>query len=257
MIDESNPAGRLHKILSEVARKNGDGIRIGDVWASALGCSANDQAEITRRLVEVYGLCEEVKNLIKFNPDLNHDLYLASFPKIERAILPAHLGQQWKNIRPNLDGEVLARLQFCTEALQNYYAEESIADDELTEIKELVHSLSNVVVDSAIPAELKLALLEELDRIRKAIELVKIKGAKGVKEALQGLVGAVVANQDGLHDLKISEPGVLQRLGKLLDKLDAFTAKALKVKRILSGPVRYVLTRITDPEDEQEEASDV
>lgn len=187
MIDESNPAGRLHRILSEVAAKNGDGICVRDAWAPVFGCNAKDEAAVLRGLVEVYGLCEEVKNLIRLNPDLNHDLYLASFPKIERAILPVNLGQQWKALRVHLDGEVLARLQFCAEALQGFYSEESISEEDLSQIQEMVSALSDAITDSSISAELKLALLEELDRIKKAILLIKIKGCK------RGERGAAVA----------------------------------------------------------------
>lgn len=252
MIDESNPAGRLHRILSEVAAKNGDGICVRDAWAPVFGCNAKDEAAVLRGLVEVYGLCEEVKNLIRLNPDLNHDLYLASFPKIERAILPVNLGQQWKALRVHLDGEVLARLQFCAEALQGFYSEESISEEDLSQIQEMVSALSDAITDSSISAELKLALLEELDRIKKAILLIKIKGAKGVKEALQSLVGSVVANHQSLKQLQNDEPDILKRLGGLLDKLDSFTARALKLKRMLTGPVSYVLEKITGPDGEEE-----
>ncbi|PAU77006.1 hypothetical protein CK501_15415 [Halovibrio salipaludis] len=256
MIDESNPAGRLHRILSEVATKNGDGICVRDVWAPVFGCSPKDEASVLRGLVEVYGLCEEVKNLIKLNPDLNHDLYLASFPKIEKAILPVNLGQQWKALRSNLDGEVLARLQFCAEALQGFYSEEAISEEDVSQIHEMVSALSDAITDSSISPELKLALLEELDRIQKAIVLIKIKGAKGLKEALQSLVGSVVANHQSLKQLETDEPDILERLGGLLDKLDAFTARALKLKRMLTGPVSYVLDKITGPDGEEEPVED-
>lgn len=257
MIDESNPAGRLHRILSEVAAKNGERICVRDAWAPVFGCTAQDEAAILRGLVEVYGLCEEVKNLITLNPDLNHDLYLASFPKIEKAILPVNLGQQWKALKGHLDGEVLARLQFCAEALQGFYSEESISEEDLFQIQEMVGALYDAITDSSISAELKLALLEELDRIKKAILLIKIKGAKGVKEALQSLVGSVVANHQSLKLLQNDEPDILKRLGGLLDKLDAFTARALKLKRMLTGPVSYVLEKITGPDGEEVSAEDV
>jgi hypothetical protein len=41
-------------------------------------------------------------------------------------------------------------------------------------------------------------------------------------------------------------------LGGLLDKLDSFTARALKLKRMLTGPVSYVLEKITGPDGEEE-----
>lgn len=253
MIDESNPAGRLYSLLADASKKTGDSLKVRDAWAQVLGYDSKEEAELVRALVEIYGLCEEVKRLVRLNPDLNHELYLASFPKIEKTILPINLGQSWKQIRGNLDGEVLARLQFCAEALAGFYSEESISEEDVVEISEMARSLEDLLHQSQIPTELKLALLEEVEKIRRAISYIRIKGAKGVKEALQSLVGAVVANEEGLRELKTSQPDVLERLGALLDKLDSFAARALKLKRMVTAPVRYVLTKITDPDDESEE----
>jgi hypothetical protein len=76
--------------------------------------------------------------------------------------------------------------------------------------------------------------------------MYRIKGAKGLKEALQGTIGAVVANQDELKAASGQNPDVLKRLGDLIDKLDSFTARALKLKKMITKPIRYLLEKVTD-----------
>ena len=224
MIDETNPAGRLYKILAAARQKPQDA-KVRDVWADVLDCPTEDDAELSRRVVEVYGLSQETQKLLRLLPDLNHDLYLTSFPKLEKAIFPLNLQATWQPQRNILlDEGVLTRLQFCAEELGKHYSEEAIGQDDLEEISSLLADLFSSVETSSIPTALRLAVLEELERIRAALSMYRIKGAKGVKEAMQALLGAVVANRESLQDLPTDESDVLQRLGKLIDKLDSFTA---------------------------------
>ena len=91
-------------------------------------------------------------------------------------------------------------------------------------------------------------LLEEVERIRNAINMYKIKGAKGLKEALQGTIGAVVANQNELKNATTTNDDVIQRLGELIDKMDSFASRALKIKKALSTPIKFVLEKLSEPE---------
>jgi hypothetical protein len=95
--------------------------------------------------------------------------------------------------------------------------------------------------------------LEEVERIRNAINLYKIKGAKGLKEALQGTLGAVVANQEELKVASATDSDVIKRLGELIEKMDSFASKALKIKKALSSPVKYVLEMLCKVEEESVE----
>lgn len=82
--------------------------------------------------------------------------------------------------------------------------------------------------------------------------MYKIKGAKGLKEALQGTIGAVVVNQEAIKDASAKDADVMKRIGELIDKLDSFTSRALKLKRMLTKPIRFLLEKVTDTEIEEE-----
>src|SRR5690606_1699440 len=122
------------------------------------------------------------------------------------------------------------------------------SDEDLAEIIAKTEALFEAVFNSSLPDVLRLSLLEEVERLRSSISMYRIKGAKGLKESLQGTIGAVVANQEELKDAAGQNPDVLQRLGELIDKLDSFTARALKLKKMVTKPIRYLLEKVTDAE---------
>ena len=248
MIDESNPAGRLHKILFQ-AKKHIDSKKVEEVWADVLNIEKNDVL-ITKAVVELYSLSNEVQALVRMNNQLNHDLYLKSFTSINLAFFPLNLKANWNTAKVHLNDEALTRLQFCAELLSTFYKEETLSEKDLKEIIEKVESLFETIYSSSLPLVLRLSLLEEVERLRNAISMYRIKGAKGLKEAMQGTIGALIANQEDLKLASQDNPDVLKKLGELIDKLDSFTARALKLKKILTKPISFLLEKVTNSQDE-------
>jgi hypothetical protein len=254
MIDESNPAGRLHKILSS-ARVQADQKKVKEVWSSVLGLKG-DNVDVTKAVVELYNLSQEIQSLIKMNKNLNHDLYLSSFKIIDKAFFPLNLGSNWNSVKPHLTEEAITRLQFCAEELSRYYSEESLSKEDLDDIVSKTEELFKTVYNSQLPDTLRLSILEEIEKIRYAVRMYLIKGAKGLKEALQSTIGMAVVNQDEIKKTSERNLEVITRLGDLIDKLDSFTSRALKLKKLLTKPIRYLLETVTNPEssDESDEA---
>ncbi len=248
MIDESNPAGRLHKILVR-AKNRPDQENIRKVWATVLDVEENDVI-VTKAVVELYSLSNEIQSLIKMNVQLNHELYLKSFNRINQSFFPLNLGGSWKSVKGHLTEECLTRLQFCAQELSTFYTEDTLSEKDLKEIIENTEALFESVYVSSLPDGLRLSLLEDVERLRNSIAMYRIKGAKGLKEALQGTIGAVVANQEELKETSEQNPDVIKRLGELIDKLDSFTSRALKLKKMLTKPIRYLIEKVTDPEAE-------
>jgi hypothetical protein len=56
VIDESNPAGRLHKILSN-AKRQPDNQKVKVVWSKALGVEEDDVV-VTKSVIELYSLSQ-------------------------------------------------------------------------------------------------------------------------------------------------------------------------------------------------------
>ena len=250
MIDESNPAGRLHKILSE-AKRQPDKKNVKDVWSNVLTVDGDDVA-VTKSVIELYSLSQEIQALIKMNENLNHELYLSSFHRIDRAFFPLNLGSTWQSVKQQLTDEALTRLQFCAQELSEFYSEDSLSKEDLADIIKKTDELYGSLYSSTLPSVLRLTLLEEVQRIRNAISLYQIKGAKGLKEALQGAIGAVVANQEELKSAKSENDDVIKKLGNLLDKMDSFASKALKVHKIIKSPISFLIEKFSCNNEEQD-----
>ena len=154
----------------------------------------------------------------------------------------------------------MTRHQCCSELLSSTYAEEQLQDKDLAQVTNLIDDLFNSVLNSSLDGGIRLTLLEEIERLRAALSMYKIKGAKGLKQSLQSTIGMVVANQTELSTVASSEPDVIERLGKLIDKVDSFTAKALKIHKALSKPVQFIIGLVADNDDsspEEVESADV
>lgn len=242
MIDESNPAGRLHKILVK-AKKFPDQEKVRSVWAKTLDIEEND-IDVTRSVIELYSLSQETQSLIRMNSSLNHDLYLSSFHQIEKAFFPMNLASTWQSPKRQLTDEALTRLQFCAQELSGFYKEETLSKEELADIVAKTDQLFDALYSSNLPDSLRLALLEEIQRIRNAISQYKIRGAKGLMVALQSTIGAVYANQESLNKAKEKNDDVIERLGQLIDKIDSFTAKALKINKIIRHPIKFLIEKL-------------
>jgi hypothetical protein len=249
VIDINNPAGRYYEIL-RLAKTKGDKLLIRQMWAQILSEDENDDSAITKKVIEVYQLGEEVKSLISMTEGVNKELYLSSFPQIEKAIFPLNLNSTWEAQKKQLNDGVMTRLQFCSELLSSIYTEEQLQEEDLEQVTKLIEELFNSVLKSSLDGEIRLTLLEEVERLRTALSMYQIKGAKGLKLSLQSTIGMVVANQAEWAGVANSDPDVIERLRKLIDKVDSFIAKALKAHKALTKPVQFLIGLVTDDSTE-------
>lgn len=248
MFNQENPAGRLYTILSKLKHADGNS-DLKHVWADALGIDRKNEIETLKQVFEIYNLTGEIEKLIRIRPGINHELLLASHSTVEKITSPASFHLRWHQVSKNLESDVLTRLQFCAQELSQFYEEEKVSDEEILEITEIVNFLFDELKNSQIDDAAKLVLLEEIERIRAALSHYRIRGAKGVKEALQATLGAVIVNKSQLEAVAKTNPDTIAKLGKLLDKLDSFSSKALKVHKALTKPVSYLLSFAKDDGD--------
>lgn len=250
MTTESNPAGRLHTLLIELMNGPNDE-RVIDAWARVLAAPKPHEVEVPRRLVLLNDLLANAEQAITLDPKLNHRLYVSCFPNIRVVMSPMHLqSTQTGVIRPHLTPEVIARLEFCSEALKANWSEVEIPAEDLKKISEELNSLIEAVASSSIDVHLRRALLEALEGVRLAISSYRIFGAEGLKRNMQGLLGLAFTERSALKEESKKNGDIIERLGKLLDQVDTVSARALKVYKLASKPVTSVLKWISDPDKE-------
>lgn len=256
MPPESNPASRLHALLKDVV--SGDPKkRMLDVWVEVLGVTDRHDVEVSRRLVLLNEMLDDAENIIKLNPKLNHGVYLSCFPQIRIVFSPLHLQNTREGLAiPHLTAEVMARLEFCSEALHDNWSELDLTPDELSELSTELNTLIEGVAASAIAPALRKALLEALESARIAISLYRVYGAKGLRKNLQSLLGFVYTERTTLKQESIKNADVLERLGKWIEKIDSVSSKALKVHKALAKPIRFLIEWATKPTESADEGED-
>lgn len=234
---ESNPASRLHKLLTNLLQGEPDE-HVLSAWARVLDVTDRLDIEVPRRLVLLNDLLDDAEQAIKLNPALNHKVYLACFPQLRSILTPLQISAG-KNqlIIPQLTSEVMARLEFCAEALQQGWSEVEITLDDLQAISNDLNALVELVAASSIDIRLRRALLEALEGVRLSVSLYRIFGAKGLKKNLQGLIGLVFTERTELKNAAETHAGFIDRLGTLMDKIDSLAATALKVHKVLFKPM--------------------
>jgi transcriptional regulator len=247
MPPESNPASRLHALLKDVIAGDPKK-RMLEVWVEVLGVNDRQDVEVARRLVLLNEMLDDAESTIKLNPKLNHSIYLSCFPQIRTVFSPLHLQTAREGIAiPHLTAEVMARLEFCSEALRDDCSEVDLTPDELADLSTDLNALIESVATSGIATALRKALLEALESARIAISLYRVYGAKGLRKNLQGLFGFVYTERAALKTESGKNSDVLERLGKWIEKIDSVSSKALKVHKALTKPVRFLIEWVTKP----------
>lgn len=240
---------RLHVIMTDLSRINSNDSTLAVLRKYFVRESTNHDLEM---LTALRSLSDDVKKDMVLNLPGKTDLFIDCFNAIDYVFHPRLLASTWDVVRKKFDGEFLARMEILASLLDKVVVEEELEEEELAEMLIMIVELEAALNMSKLPNELKLVLMKEFLRIRHAIELYKINGAAGIKEALQSTLGAVYANGNELDES--NDPDVLERLSKLLDKADTITARVLKLKKILTKPLSYLIEKVTRP-DVDESAS--
>jgi hypothetical protein len=242
---ESNPASRLQIVLSEIRNANPKH-RMLDAWAKVLGVTDRMDLEVPRQLIYLNEMVDDVERIIALNKSLNHKIYLAGLGRIRSVLSPINLHSTKDTVVPqNITPEVMARLEFCAEALQEGWSELGISPDELQEISTEVNSLIELVAGSSLNVALRKALLEALEEVRQSISLYRLYGVKALRKNLQSLLGLVFTEREELKNESANNVEVIERLGRLIDKVDSSCAKAMRIHKAISKPIQFLLGLIT------------
>ncbi len=256
MPPESNPASRLHSLLKEVIAGDPNK-RMLEVWSEVLGVTDRQDVEVARRLVVLNEILDDAESTIKLNPKLNHGIYLSCFPQIRTVFSPLYLQTTRESIAiPHLTAEVMARLEFCSEALREEQSEVDLTPAELAELSGELNTLIENVAASGIAVVLRKALLDALESARTAITLYRVYGAKGLRKHLQSMFGFVYTERAALKSESVKNADVLERLGKWIERIDSVSSKALKVHKALRKPVGFLIEWVTKPAEGADTGTD-
>lgn len=239
---KTNPAGRLYHLLKAAGPK-GDKKKFGEVWAEVFGIDAKDREQLLVSLSHIYQQMDEGRKLIEAKPDLPQELLLEPFQKLGKAFSVVNLGGQWGGWkRSHLPDGTLRDLQWCAQMLDSHYPESEVDREELSALREDVEQLISKVHKADISAQAKGIILDGLEHVRRSIVEYDLRGADGLKDALEQNLGIIVLRKQELSaDSKVWEfvkewAGKLATLTALVDSAyTGYTALPPESKEAVAG----------------------
>ncbi|MEO9968206.1 MAG: hypothetical protein ABJF11_20610 [Reichenbachiella sp.] len=165
---KTEPAGRLFDILSE-AKKKPPNTKVRKVWADIFGIEVTDTGTILRMLADLIQLTYKTKSQIQKIENIDHEIYLKPFIKIEAMLSQINLDANWQSWQQQIDEPTIYGLQFCSDRLNREANFTSLKSSEIDQIKKDLEGITNSVSNSHLETSLKILLIRNLESLRQSL----------------------------------------------------------------------------------------
>jgi hypothetical protein len=188
----SNPASRLHAILSRASDLSGDhSLQTAEGWKRILHLPADvDDLAVMNKVGRVFTMPDLVAREIERFSDLDTDLYLGWRKDLTDAFHYVGFQFAFREFASRLSKSLLINIKFCAHELEKRVPEKEISKDELEQIREEVWQLYSEILKSDLPPMLSRYALDHLFLIIEAIDNYLVTGADGIEYALDAAIGA-------------------------------------------------------------------
>jgi hypothetical protein len=191
---KNNPAGRLYDLLRAAQNQPGKA-PARNAWANVFDVEPADTGSLLKMLADLIGLVSQTKSFIERLEDVDHALYLKPFKKLETFFSQVHLDTQWAQWQSQLDEPTLYGLQFAADRLSRNAGSTSISEKDLESLRTELEQLVTSVLESDLPQGLKALFLRNLESVRHALLVYRIRGVDGLEQELERAVGSLMLNR--------------------------------------------------------------
>lgn len=191
---KNNPAGRLHDLL-QLAQRQAPKEPARKAWAQVFGVDQNDTGLLLQMLADLINLVSETRSSIERLDDVDHNIYLKPFKKIEKFFSQVNLDAGWEHWQKQLDEPTLYGLQFAADRLSRISGSTTIAQEDIQSIQAELEKFVESVLASDLPQGLKALFLRNLESIRHALLVYRIRGVEGLENELERAVGSLMLNK--------------------------------------------------------------
>jgi len=195
-----NPVRRLRDIL-ETARAQPPSEGTAQVWKVALGLRKSEGRTFIRALDALLDLVGSARSAV-MQIDVKHDDYIKAFANIESLIARLPYNTKWGQISTPLDELTMLRLQYAADLIDGKEEVHTFDRTELGGIQKRIEALQEEVLSSNFPDELREILLQKLEDIRQAILIYRVSGMEGVRQAVEGALGALWLQAEHLGEIE-------------------------------------------------------
>jgi hypothetical protein len=233
---KENPALKLHTLLEEAYRYQST-TELRKVWADVFGLETTDTIGILLNYQNLLKLYSETKECIEGNELLNDSRNLQYLAQIKNALAQFDLNGTIARFRNSLNSEVLTALHYISGYISFTYSlnkSDFINQDQLNELVDDVDSLIDNISNSSLPADVKILLIKNLNKMRESFLFYKVSGIEGVRTALEQSIGSMIINREEIstHNKDENVKNVFSLFAKLNDILSTFNGA-----KDLIGPV--------------------
>ena len=194
-------------------------------------------------LADLLKLVQETKTAIQRLDNVDLELHLRPFRKIEKLFSNISLDASWENWQNKVDEATLYGLQFSSDKLSRISGFTQVDSDELAKLRSDVDDLFNSVVDSQIPDELKMLLLRNLESIRLSLAAYRVRGIEGVREEIERALGSVLLHQKEIQKSCSEDKSLWESFFELVKRLNQVVSLA-RTGQELAAPAILALTEM-------------
>lgn len=195
-----NPALRLLRIL-QAAEKIPNNRKERDAWSELLGVDSDNTRDILTAIAEFIKLVNEARDALGRVEDVNQEIYMEPFSSIDEALSEINLNTNWQSFKSHLDPATMTSMKFCADTLNSTWSEAPIDKDELAHLLKDVQDLISEVMAASYHRDLKAAILDSLRTIEHAILAYDLRGASGIRKAIESTLGSLFIMRDEIRNL--------------------------------------------------------
>lgn len=243
---QNNTVGRLHQVL-EAALKGNPNSPLRVVWAQALGCEPDNAAELLRLYSELIRLTHSAKHDLSQLDDLDEQLYLAPFKKVEAMLGKISFDLRWHEVKGHLDATTMLGLKYGADRLKREGGATAHLNNGqvATFISDLEKLLADVLA-SDLPDKLRLLFVKNLEQLRQALIGLRLSGAEGIEQEIDRALGSLFRHGPELTAAAEANPDnskiITDYFGLISKFNDAVTFGQNLI--VIGGPLVSQFTRI-------------
>ena len=242
----NNPAGRLHDLLKR-AKALPDNSPTLDAWGKLLFEKGDNKttSAVLARIGMVIQLPAETLKALEGVPGIDAALHLGWVSVVENAFCRMRLDATINHLTHNVDDATLVKLHAADHALSQYSPEPSLTPDHLTRLNTKIDDLrEEIETGDGLPHEVRTFLLEQLLGIQVAVDTYRIRGARGLRDAVNRALGALTTEEQATRRPRtLTWARILVFCGRLAS-LMRFGADTMKVEegfeRLMAPDVQEV-----------------
>jgi hypothetical protein len=239
---KNNPAGRLHDLL-ERARVQSGKTSTREAWAAVFEVSSKDTGTLLKMLADLIDLSHETKAAIQRLTDVDHEIYLRPFKKIETVFAHINFEAAWDSQKGQLDDQTLYGLTFAADKLKRASGYTKIEEDELSSLRAALEEVLNDVVNADLPQALKQLFVRNIEALRHALLAYKIRGIEGLEEEIERVVGSIVLRR---NEVAAAVPAsankkVWENFFTVVDRINKAVSLAKNVEPLVAPAIPMVM----------------